>query len=198
MPLSPKWKVPGTRVITPIGYGAIGGRLCAGKIEVRLDQPWASEAEVFQNPGEIVLDTDFTLLRILNVTGVGIVTSAVNYPTWEEVADLALFWPFVQDETLIGLNFATREAVCARIWNHLGDYHQIEAGYDRHTKIIPWVSESQEEAIQVWEAQMGPLSGTSGHLLLAILLVFEDDETRILARKLLGTTMVLKDERYFQ
>ncbi|MBM2820371.1 MAG: hypothetical protein HW405_131, partial [Candidatus Berkelbacteria bacterium] len=112
MPLSPKWKVPGTRVITPLGFGAIGRRLRGSAIEIRLDNPWAGETEIFHEPGEIALDTDFTLLRIINIDMVGIVTSAINYPTWKETRDLALTWPLVQDETLIALNFATRKAAC--------------------------------------------------------------------------------------
>ncbi len=198
MPLSPKWKKPGTRVITPVGYGAIGSRLRGSQIEIKLDQPWGGQDIAFHGPGEIVLDTDFTLLRILNVDGAGIITSAVNLPTWEEVCGLALHSFFAEDETLIGLNFATHEAVSGRIWTHLGDYHQLEVGLDRHTKIIPWVSETRQQAIEVWERQIGRLSGTSGALLLEVLLAHEGDESRILARKVLATTMVLKDEHYFK
>ncbi|MBM2820803.1 MAG: hypothetical protein HW405_563, partial [Candidatus Berkelbacteria bacterium] len=127
----------------------------------------------------------------------GIITSAINYPAWEAVRDIAFEFPFIQDETIIGLNFATREVACSRIWNRLGNYHLIESYYDMHSKNMPMVSERREDGIQSWETQMGHLSGTSRHLLLCTLVSFEDDDTTILARKLLGTTMVLKDERYF-
>ncbi len=101
MPLSPKWKKPGTRVITPVGCGAIGGRLRGSQIEIRLDESWGGQDVAFHGPGEIVLETDFTLLRILNVDGAGIITSAINYPTWEEVSARALYSPYTEDETLI-------------------------------------------------------------------------------------------------
>jgi hypothetical protein len=196
MPLSPFWKKPGTRVLTAIGAGAIGGRLRGGSIEVRLDKPWAGENESFHSPGEIVLDTDFTLLRIVNVDGVDIITSAVNYPDWDDVVGAQLA-PYSEDETLIGLNFASRKAVCARIWNRLGNYHLIEAGMDRHTHRVPAITERRDQAVMVWERVITPLAGTSGHLLIIVLLAFEDDQTRILARKVLGATMVLKDEHYY-
>lgn len=199
MPLIAAWKKRGTRVLTPVGAGAIvNPRPRGGSIEIRLDKPWVGTNQTFQSPGEIVLDTGFSLLRILNVDGVGFVTSATNYPTWEEVRDLAMMgWPFTEDETVFGLNFVAREAECARDWNRLGDFHIIEAGVDRHTLTVPKVAETRDKAIEMWERSIRPLGGTSGHLLMVVMLAFEDDETRILARKVLGTTMVLKDERYY-
>lgn len=196
MPLSPMWKKPGTRVLTPVGAGALGGRLRGRQIEIRLDQPWAGENTSFHSPGEIILDTDFTLLRILNVDAVGIIASAVNLPTWDQGV-LAQMAPYAEDETLFALNFATREAVCARIWNHLGDYHIVTAGMDRHLKMFPWVAETREDAIEIWEREVAPVTMTGQALIIFILIALEDDVSRILARKVVGTASVLKDERYY-
>ncbi len=196
MPISPLWIVPEARVFTPIGYGTINGRLCGNQIEIRLDKPWDDNNITFSSPGEIVLDTDFTLVRIANVDAVGIIFSAINYPSWKEVIDLAMMAPYCEDETLIGLNFATHEGVCARVWNHLGNYHHLECGFDRYNKNFPLVSETRDQALLAWQENVGPLSGTSGALLLEVLLAFEDDAIRVLAQKILGTAMVLKDELY--
>lgn len=195
MPLKKKWGTPGTRVITPNGYAKILlSYPDGGKVEVKLEKKVAGLTHQLYDFGQVVLDTDFTVVRILNIDYFGFVTSAYNTPTWDEAKE-ALEAPYIEDETVFALNFETQEFVLNRTWKFIGAYRILEAYYDMHWRVKPIILfPTREVALQYWQEKIESLAGTSNHLLLCVLIDLEG--AKILARALFSTLEALKKERF--
>lgn len=190
MSLKPAWLMDGLRVLTRNGPGRLskcyGGVMC----EVELDEPVAGRKIIAIEYGEIVLESNFTLIRAINCGGL-LITNAQNYPSWEETLE-ALFQPFSQDETLIALNFQERILKVNRLLPPC--FHLLEVYFDMY-----WPSREQEsevyseshEARRAWQRIDG-LSGTSDHILLCILIDLET--SRILARAIFSALKTITKE----
>lgn len=109
MSFKTEWVAFGSRVLTRNGPGrlvSLGGM--GGEVE--LDKSWAGSRFLFVGePGEASLESDFTLVRIINLTSFAptLIMSAQNYPSWEECLK-ALEEPYASNETLLALNFKSK------------------------------------------------------------------------------------------
>ena len=161
---------------------------------VKLDEPVAGFETVYLEPGEIVIESDFTLVRAINCEGT-LVTNAQNYPSWEEALE-GLFQPFSQDETLIALNFQERILRTNRslpAW----PYYLIEVYLDMYwskRELEGKVYEDFDEAKAAWQ-KVDALSGTTDHILLCTLINLET--SRILTRAIFSTLKVITKEAWW-
>ena len=197
MPLKNEWEVVRQCVITPDGYGKVIDRQSRDKIKIILREPVAGKRTATFESGQIALDTPYTVIRIVNLTGYGYVSSAVNYLTWYEVLAVLQDYPYLQDETLLALNFDTQEGSCNRIWSFEDNYQILSACYDRHAQTKIRHCNTKVLAVELWETHVGMVQGTTGHPEINVLINFEDDEIKILARKILATMQVLKDDQWY-
>ncbi len=197
MPLSEKWAKPDTRVITPDGYGKLTGFSCPSEHQccaVELEEPVAGEKEILFKSGQIALDTDFTIVRVISVSGWGFITSAVNYPHWHDVSEELKNHPYIEDETSLGFNFETGELVCNREWPAIGSYCILDTWYDMHARIQPLFFESFEDAQRAWQEIVEPSSGASDHILLYVF--FDLYSSKIFAQALFSTLRILKKNTF--
>lgn len=203
MPLPKKWARLGARVITPHGYGKLISHSCPSESQyysVELEEPVDGKKEILFKPGQIVLDTDFTIVRVISVSGWNfVITSAVNYPRWhvdvlEELKDHS----YIEDETLLGFNFETGELVCNRERPAIGPYCILNTWYDMHAQVQPLFFESFGDAQHTWQEIVEPLPGTrpgtSGNIFLYVF--FDLDSSKIFARALFSTFRVLKKNTF--
>lgn len=194
MSIKKEWLKPGLRVWTRFGPGEIVvfGKYCA---KVRLDEPWAGGEEAELEYGEIVLESDFTVVRVINCDGL-LIANAQNYPSWEE-AQIALEQPFSQDETLIALNFKEK---ILRINRDLPSwpYHLIEVYFDMYTKnkeAESKVYDDFEEAKTAWQ-KVEQLCGTSNHIFLCALVDLKN--FKILGQAVFSTLKVIRRDTFFR
>lgn len=193
MSFKKEWIRPGLRVITPEGTGELisYGEIC----EVKLYKPFALEEISSFGLGEIVIESDFTLVRAINCEGT-LISNAQNYPTWEETLG-ALSQPFSQDETLIALNFKEKTFRANRFLL-LWPYHLIEVYFDMYwtkREAESEVYEDLEYARAAWQ-RIDALEGTTGHILLCCLVHFET--SRILGRAIFSALNVITKETWWE
>jgi len=189
MSFKKEWLRPELRVLTRNGPGVLFSfeEIC----RVELDEAVAGQKVHIFEPGEIVIQSDFTLVRAINCEGT-LISNAHNYPSWEETLE-ALSQPFSQDETLIGLNFRERILRTNRplpAW----PYHLIEVYLDMYwskreleSKVYGYL----EEGKRAWQ-RIDEFCGTTDHILLCTLVNLET--SRILARAIFSTLKVITKE----
>lgn len=193
-----EWLKATKRVITSNGLGEIiACRNIPPAYTVEIDEPVAGDKTVFCEKGEVVVDSDFSLFKAINVQG-RILGNAQNFPSWEECLN-GLNQPFSQDETLIALNFQTKALRLNRpLHTVVYPYHLVGAYMDMY-----WPVDSEtggglykrlEGAKEAWE-KIDRLDGTSGHILLYAL--FDFNKSQILARALFTTLKVIKKETWW-
>jgi hypothetical protein len=186
MSIKKEWLRPRLRVLTRNGPGELlqYGKIC----KVELDQPVAGKRIDYYEPGEIVIESDFTLVRAINFAGI-LLVNAQNYPSWEETLE-GLSQPFSQDETLIALNFQERVLRTNRslpAW----PCHLIEAYFDIYwpkRELESEVYNDLEEGKRAWQ-RIDNLSGTVDHILLCTLVNLST--SRVLARAIFSTLKVI-------
>ncbi len=189
MSFKKEWLKPRLRVLTRDGPGELISykEIC----EVKVDEPVAGENTRFYEEGEIVIESDFALVRAINCEGM-LIANAQNYPSWEEALG-GLSQPFSQDETLIALNFQERVLRTNRPLRRW-PYHLIEVYLDMYwpkRELESKVYDNLEEARVAWQ-EIDALSGTTDHILLCTLINLET--SRILARAIFSTLKVITKE----
>lgn len=192
-----EWVKYGLRVFTRNGPGKL---ISCEEMHgvVRLDKPWAGSRDFyFEEQGEVVLESDFTLVRIINLTSFTpiLVTSAQNYWSWGECLS-AMEDLYSSNETLLALNFQKRVFESNRKLKGEDLYQILETGlsvYRQHTKDKFYFS--LEEARKAWHEDIDVLSGTSSDILLCALLDFENN--KILAKAFFATTQVVSKETFW-
>lgn len=192
-----EWVKKGSRVITQNGpgslesFGGLGG-------EVRLDKEWAgSKLLYFSDTGEMSLESDFTLIRVINLGKFKpiLLASAQNYPSREECMSV-LEEPCASNETLLALDFQQRTFESSRKIESELPYQVLETGLSVYRRIedVSFYS-SLDEAREAWQEDVDPLAGTSGDVLLYALLDFEG--RKILAKAVLTTAQVVSKETFW-
>ncbi len=198
MPLLDINKKPGTRVLTPQGPGKIGNQIRRDEIKVILDQKVAGIQDWFFTRGEMTLDTDYVVVRTINLDGIGLVTSAATYPAWEDALKAVKDHPYPQDETWQAINLNTGQVWSNRLFGDNFSYIISEASFDRHLRAQCHASEERSEAIAFWEKKHGNLSGTTGHLLITFFLGFENDEWCLLSFGLYSTMEIIREKSFYK
>jgi len=195
MSLKAEWLKQGLRVLTKDGKGKLFTWESTRTCEVELDEPIAGARKVHYETGEVVLESDFTLIRVIN-TGFSterLLVNAQNYPSWKEILE-GLAQPFSQDETLVALDFQKKKFQSNRPFGMPDNpYHLIEVYFDMYSPMKVKVYTTEREAREAWE-EIEKLSGTSGHLLLCVLINLETSQ--ILAKALFATLKVVTKEVY--
>lgn len=182
------------RVITTNGPGTLiyfgPERKARHKWKVKLDEAVAGRRTLCIDEGELSIESDFSLVRVINTNGI-LLSNAQNYLSWDECLE-ALTQPFSQDESLIALNFIDKKLELNRPLK-APPYQIIETYIDMYWKMNAKFYETLEEAMEAWK-KIDMIGGTSGHILLCTLVSL--DANRILARALFTTAKVIKKEVY--
>ena len=189
----------GLRVLTRNGPGRLMSFEDQSGI-VKLDKAWAGSRDLHfcsKDQSEMVLESDFTLVRVINLSTFApiFITSAQNYPSWEECLN-AMNDMYSSNETLLALNFKQRVFKANRNIISEDPYQILEVGlsvYRQHT--VNKFYSSLEEAKKDWKDDIDAMSGTSGELLLCVLLDF--DKMEIMARAIFATTQVVSKETFW-
>ena len=195
MSVKEEWLKPRLRVLTPNGPGIIKYSRVNGVCRVKLDDPVAGEEiSVFQR-GEVVVESDFTLVRLVNLGFLDyyLISSAQNYPTWEECLE-ALKQPFSQDEILIALNFEKKEFRTNRLLPQTEKYNFIQCYFDVHKHMEAKFYDFIEEAKKAWE-EVDRLDGITNYILLCCIIDLETSQ--ILSRALFSRMKVIAKETYW-
>lgn len=183
----------GSRVLTRNGpgelvsYGGMGA-------EVELDKPWAgSKFAFFGEADEIVVESNFTLVRIINLGSFTsrLIADAQNYFSWDECRN-ALEGPFASNETLVALNFEKRIFESNRRIESANPYQVLETGLSIYRPTEAKLYSSLKKAGEAWKKNIDVLAGTSGNILLCVLLDLENK--RILAKAVFAATQVVSKE----
>jgi len=194
MYLEKAWLKPRTRVLTTLGPGAfVGYERDAAR--VLLDKPWAGKRRTYLEESEIALDTNFTVLKVINVSH-NFVSSAINCPSMDIISQYFSNYSFSVCETMIGLDFQNQKIELNQLFNYIGRYRIIETYFNKHSFFEPylWEEEDFSEALSKWR-QIRNLDGVTDGLFLAVFLDLEDQ--KILGQVLLSTIKIIKKEDYF-
>lgn len=187
MSLKKEWVKPGLRVLTRSGPGEIisYGEIC----QVVLDNA-VGKIAFFEKDG-IVIESDFTVVRVINLGTFTerLITSAQNYPSWEECLR-ALEEPFAQNETLLALNFQERKFESNRPLGNLTAYQILEIYLDKYQSMETKFYDSIQEAMEAW-LKITELSGASSILLCTLI---DLEASQILARAIFSTFGVCTKE----
>lgn len=196
MSFKKEWAKYGARVLTRNGPGKFHSFTGAGA-QVELDSPWAGDKLLLGEVDEMVVESDFTLVRIINLGTFtpGLITNAQNYPSWDECKN-ALEEPVASNETLIALNFEKRQFKSNRKIESDDPYHILEIPLNVYRVLKVKLYSSLEEAQKAWQDDIDALSGTSDDILLCALLDFENKQ--ILAKAVLAATQVVSKEIFWQ
>lgn len=193
MSFKKEWVKRRTRVLTRngpgklISYGRIGAK-------VELDKPWAgSKFAFFGETDEIVIESNFTLVRIINLGSFTprLIVGAQNYSFWDECLN-ALEGHYASNETLIALNFEKRIFESNRRLESPNPYQILETGLGICQSTEAKLYSSLGETKTAWQENIDTLSGTSGNIWLCTLLNLENK--RILAKAVFATTQVVSKE----
>ncbi|MBU4000359.1 hypothetical protein KKG29_04285 [Patescibacteria group bacterium] len=185
----------GSRVLTRNGPGELVS--CGGMgvgVGVELDRPWAGSKFVFFGEAEeIVVESNFTLVRIINLGSLAprLIAGAQNYLSWDECRN-ALEEPFALNETLVALNFEKRILESNRRLGNADLYQILETGLSIYQPAEAKLYSSLKKAEEAWKKNIDALSGTSGDILLCALLDLENK--RILAKAVFAATQVVSKE----
>ena len=182
----------GQKVLTRNGPGEIIS-FDKNRIQVELDKAIPGKKIFFFKEGEITIDSDFTLVRVINLGTYShrLIANAQNYPSWEECLE-ALKQPFPQNETLIALNFKERKFESNRLLRG-ATYNLIEVYLDMYWPMDAKFYEFESEAKEAWK-KIDDLDGTIDHILLCTLINLETFQ--ILTRAIFSTMEVIKKEVY--
>lgn len=195
MGIVPNWLANegGQRVVTPDGLGTIKV-VKWPLVEVALDQPVAGKDDISYSVGQISLDTDFLVARVMMVDGVGLVTSGYNCPDWDSALMHIHNMPYIEDETLQAFNFTNQHFTANRPLGKNYGYMILTGYLDRHicTECIHF--DSLEPITEIWERKIERLSGTSCGIYFAVWVDLEN--VKILGRALFSTVNVIKMERF--
>ncbi|PIR73048.1 MAG: hypothetical protein COV26_00635 [Candidatus Nealsonbacteria bacterium CG10_big_fil_rev_8_21_14_0_10_36_23] len=195
MSFKKEWLKPRLRVITRDGPGELISyrKIC----EVKLDEPFAGKNIHLYEEGEIVIESDFTLVRIISgvfPTGPDLpdlVIGAQNYPSWEECLK-AFEEPLSQNEELLALNFKEqkfkRNPPCLR---NVELYYLIETYLGLYWLIKAKFYDSQEKAKEAWQ-RIDELSKRTDDIFLCTLI--DEVNSRILTRAVFSTLKVITKE----
>ena len=193
-----EWTEYGSRVLTRKGPGKLIS--CEeSRGLVRLDKSWAGSKDFYyEERGEITLESNFTLVRIINLTSFAstLVMNAQNYSSWEECLR-ALEEPYASNETLLALNFERKIFESNRKIESEDPYQILETGLSvfRQSLEIRFYS-SLEEVQAAWQEDIDSLSGTTGDILLYTMLDFENK--KILAKAVFTTAQTVSKETYWK
>jgi hypothetical protein len=135
---------PGTeRVLTPFGFGRqLSSEFSRAVVE--LEEPHLGDKKLSLDlRSEVFAFSDHALIRVLNVTGVGLVSTMQFYPGCWGAIERALHAPCPPDET--------------RILVHL-DTGRIEVSHDmlgspdgQYLRIDPWIDRWASERVRGWD-----------------------------------------------
>ena len=179
------------RVITADGLGrVIGFEDPPLVLDVELDRPVSGNKCCRYGADEIALESNFSLVRVIN-TGGQLFSNAQNFPSPEECLAMAE-QPYAQNETLLALNFGTRALESSNLAPiKISDYHLIEVYLDMYWPMKLQAYQDIEQAKKEW-IKIDTLDGTTGHIFMCVLLDFCTG--KILARALFTTMNVVRKD----
>ena len=156
--------MPRVRVITPYGFGVIGGHeLASHSGEVTLDEPFLNEKTLrLDLVSDVFPFGNFAVARVLNIGGHGWVFN-IQVPITRQDALSRLYLPSPPDETAFFLNFTTGKAEWNRDLGILaGNVIWMWPYVDRWAVERTRVFDDRERALRQFHRKRSLLHGASG------------------------------------